>query len=85
MANADYRLERAARQHRRAIRAGVKHSLAVALALAAAIAIMYGETLAIERAPISTVACGLAQTADLKRALDSTPVGAVEASGTDAL
>ena len=80
MADADYRLDQAAKSSRPAHRGAMKRLLAVALAIGAAIALVYGETWAIERAPVSIVACGLAQTADLKRALDGAP-----ASHTDAL
>ena len=79
MGDTEYQFDRAAKQSQPVTGAHVKRMLAVAIAIGAAIAIMYGETWAIERAPISNVACGLAQTADLKRALDGAPVSAWKA------
>ena len=73
MRKADCTLDWSTKPSRRASRAGMKRLLAVALAIGAAIALVYGETWAIERAPLSTVACAFAQTADLKRALDGAP------------
>jgi hypothetical protein len=66
-------LNRMAKRPFRARRAGIKRLVAITVAIGAAIAIMYGESWAIERAPASEVACALAQTADLKRALDNAP------------
>jgi hypothetical protein len=73
MGNADCTLDRATKPSPPVHRGAVKRLLAVALAIGAAIALVYGETWAIERAPLSTVACAFAQTADLKRALDGAP------------
>jgi len=71
MADADYELDLAAELSPPSTRTGMKRLAAVAIAVGAAIAIIYGETWAIERAPTSVVACGFAKTADLRRALDN--------------
>jgi hypothetical protein len=66
-------------------RAGIKRLLAITVAIGAAIAIMYGESWAIERAPASEVACAFAKTADLKRALDNVPAALTGGSSAHAL
>ena len=52
-------------------REGLKRLAAFVVAIGAVIALMYGESWAIERAPASTVACGFAQTTDISRTLDT--------------
>lgn len=69
----------------RARRAGIKRLVAITVAIGAAIAIMYGESWAIERAPASEVACAFAKTADLKRALDNMPAALTGVSSAHAL
>jgi hypothetical protein len=76
---------RVAKRPFRTRRAGIKRLVAITVAIGAAIAIMYGESWAIERAPASEVACAFAKTADLKRALDNVPAGLTGASSADAL
>ena len=78
-------LDRVAKRLFGARRAGIKGLVAITVAIGAAIAIMYGESWAIERAPDSEVACRLAQTADLKRALDNVPPALTGGSSADAL
>jgi hypothetical protein len=84
MTDRDYELDRRAKQPSHARRTGIRRLVAIAVAIAAAIAIMYGESWAIERAPASNVASGLAQTADLKRALDNVLTALGTASSIEA-
>ena len=84
MADRDYEMDRAAKRAFRARRAAIKRLVAIAVAIGAAIAIMYGESWAIEQAPASAVANGLAQTADFKRALDATLTALGSASSIEA-
>ena len=84
MTDRDYELDRTAKRAFRARRAGIKRLVAIAVAIGAAIAIMYGESWAIEWAPASQVACGLARTADFKRALDNTLTALGSASSIEA-
>lgn len=76
---------RVAKRPFRARRASIKRLVAITVAIGAAIAIMYGESWAIERAPASEVACAFAKTADLKRALDNMPAALTGVSSGDAL
>ena len=78
-------LDRVAKRLLRARRARVKGLVAITVAIGAAIAIMYGESWAIERAPASEVACAFAKTADLKRALDNVPTALTGVSTAHAL
>jgi hypothetical protein len=68
------RTQRADREATRALRwphAGIRRLAAIVVAIGALIGLVYGESLALEEAPVSSVASGLAQAADLRGALDA--------------
>jgi len=66
-------------------RQGLKRWAAFVVAIGAVIAVMYGESWAIERAPASIVACGIAQTTDISRTLDTVLASRSDARAADSL